>query len=186
MSRASSFAALIASRLAAGPDPPSHSTPRRDFVASTLPAGAGVASEELAGVASRKSAGTHFDDYRDQSDYNSVLDSDTKTISEGASRFSADVQSRASKKLAGTEVASKKIAGFLKESKKSAVDDHTLNPHRGFADFSDLQISVINENVKYNLQPSSSCFEHDRTRGRGEDVPFTEQPLFFGDSSQRP
>ncbi len=95
--RASSFAALIASRLAAGPDHALHSTPRCVIVASTLPAGAEVALDLQAGVVSKDSAGTHFDNYRDQSDFNSVHDSDTRMISEGASRFSADMQSRASK-----------------------------------------------------------------------------------------
>ncbi len=84
----------------------------------------------------------HFEQYRERSVMDSVHDSDTESGSEGVSHFSAGMQSRASKKLAGTGPVSKILAGFHKELKKSAVDDQALNPHKGFADFSDLQICI--------------------------------------------
>ncbi len=77
-------------------------------------------------------------------------------------------------------LASKRLAGSLQGSKQSAGDARELSSHAGFADIANLQISILNENVKYNLQPSSSChFEQNGTRGRGrgEDVSFSGQPL---------
>ena len=139
VNHASSFVALIALRLAAGMNAPSHSMPIQDFEASMLSAGAGVVSGKLAGVVSQKQAGAsflHFDDYRDHSEMDSVHDSDTKSGSEGALLLSAGVLSpHASKKLASMGLACKKPAGFLQESKKSAVDTRELSSHTGFTDF---------------------------------------------------
>ncbi len=59
----------------------------------------------------------------------------------------------------------------VQELKKSASDVRELSSHAGFTDYSNLQMSFLDENVKHNLQPSSSChFEQDGTRGRGKDV----------------
>ena len=90
-----------------------------------------------------------------------------------------------SRKLAGMGLASKKQSSFLQKSKKPASVVGELSSHAGFADFSNLQVSFINKNVKHNLQLSSGCcFEQDGTQDRGKDVPFSEQPRSLGRSDQ--
>ncbi len=81
---ASSFAALIASWLAAGRDTPLHSTRRHDFEASMLSAGVGVALMESAGIASQVPAGASkslFTTYRQQLEVDSEHDFDNNTFS---------------------------------------------------------------------------------------------------------
>ncbi len=93
LSRASSFAALIASRLAAGPFAPSHSMPCHDIEALSLSAGAGVASRESASIASQDLASeslSMFSSYRQQMEVDSEHGSETKSVS---SRFSVGTQS---------------------------------------------------------------------------------------------
>ena len=98
LSRASSFMALIALWLAAGPTAPSHSMPRHGFEVSTLSAGAGIVSRESAGIASRDLAGTShsfFTKYRQQMEVDSERGSENKTVS---TPFSMGTQSLALKK----------------------------------------------------------------------------------------
>ncbi len=87
-----------------------------------------------------------------------------------------------SKKLAGENCASQKLAGSLAGDSKSQA---------GLADFQNFQISLINDNIQednvsHSLQLSSGCHFAQEAQGRDEDVPFLHQPQFSGSTEQCP
>ena len=168
---ASTFAALVASRLGAGLIAPSHSTPRRDVDASSFSAGAEIALREQARVASQKSAGlsqSMFADYRQQLEVNSDHASETKSIS---TQFSTGAHSLALKKVAGDTRPSKKVTGSHAESKKQGgnvqvpgfqdqaenVEVPGFQDQAGNVQVPNYQVSFLNDNFQTNLQPSSGC-----------------------------
>ena len=108
--------------------------------------GMGVASQELAGAIL-----PHFVGYRDHSEINSVNNSKTMSVSEGALCFSAGMQSHASKILAGKELTSREVASSLVESKQSSGHVSELKPQAGLAGLPNFQVLILNDNVSVLL-----------------------------------
>ncbi len=178
LSRASAFAALVASRLSAGPSVPNHSMPRSGVDASTFAAGTEIASRELAGVASLKSAGpsqSMFSNYRQQLQVNSDHGSETLSVS---IQISTGAHSLALKKLAGDAMTMKKVAGSRASGSKKQAGNVQVPGVQGpgenikvpgFQDQAEnvevpaLQISFLNDRLQPNLQPTSGCLERSGT-----------------------